>query len=143
VKVDELPIEPWQRDRVREVFASPFYGWLGLELETVGGGASRVRLSPRQELLSGHDLLDGSVLNAALEVPSFLALLCELREGEHAVTNDFFIQQLRPVSGGAEILLEGRLNRRGRTMAWTEAQASVDGKLCALARVTKTVLPGA
>ncbi len=141
VKLDDLSIEPWQRNRVREVFANPFYEWLGLRLESVGGGVSQVRFNPREELISRHNMLDGSVLNAVLEVPSFLALLCELRDGENAVTNDIFVQQLRPVSGGSEILLEGRLNRRGRTMAWTEAQASVDGKVCALARITKTILP--
>ena len=140
VKLDELPIQPWQRDRVREVFQSPFYGWLGLGLENLGGGASRVRFLPREELLVSGNTLDGSVLNAVLEVPSFLALLCELQEGEVAVTNDIFVQQLRPVSGGTEVMLEGRLIRRGRRMAWTEAQACVDGKVCALARITKTLL---
>ena len=140
MKLDELPIEPWQRDRVHEVFQSPIYGWLGLRLESVGGGSSRVHFRPREELLVSGNTLDGSVLNAVLEVPSFLALLCELHEDEVAVTNDIFIQQLRPVSAGAEVVLEGRLIRRGRTMAWTEAQASVDGKLCALARITKTLL---
>jgi uncharacterized protein (TIGR00369 family) len=140
VNLDDLPIEPWQRDRVREVFDSPFYAWLGLELESVGGGASCVRFRPRQDLISGQNMLDGSALNAVLEVPSFLALLCELREGEYAVTNDIFIQQVRPVTGGVDVMLEGRLNRRGRTMAWTEAHAAVDGKVCARARITKTVL---
>jgi acyl-coenzyme A thioesterase PaaI-like protein len=140
VNLDELPIEPWQRDRVREVFQSPFYEWLGLKLETVGGGTSQVRFLPREELLVAGKTLDGSVMNAVLEVPSFLALLCELQDGEIAITNDIFVQQLRAVSGGSEILLEGRLIRRGRTMAWTEAQASVDGKICALARITKTLL---
>ncbi len=99
MKLDELPIEPWQRSRVREVFQSPFYGWLGLALENVGGGASRVRFLPREELLVSGNTLDGSVLNAVLEVPSFLALLCELHEDEVAVTNDIFIQQLRDIVG--------------------------------------------
>ena len=95
---------------------------------------------PALERLVSGNTLDGSVLNAVLEVPSFLALLCELQEGEVAVTNDIFVQQLRPVSGGTEVMLEGRLIRRGRRMAWTEAQACVDGKVCALARITKTLL---
>lgn len=143
MSLEEFPIERWQRERIREIFRSPYYAWLGVAPEHVGGGASRVIFQPREELITERGTLDGSVINSVLELPSFLALLCQLQPGEHAVTNDIFIQQLRPVPGGARVLLEGRLNRRGRTMAWTEASASVQGKTCALARITKTLLSAA
>jgi acyl-coenzyme A thioesterase PaaI-like protein len=75
-------------------------------------------------------------------VPSFLALLTELREGETPVTNDIFVQHLRGVPADAEIILEGRLVKRGRSMAWTEARALADGRITTLARITKTILAG-
>ena len=67
------------------------------------------------------------------------ALLSELKDGELPVTNDLFVQHLRAVPGDAEVLLAGRLLRRGRSMAWTEASASVDGRVTTLARITKTL----
>jgi acyl-coenzyme A thioesterase PaaI-like protein len=140
VNIEEFPLDPWRRERIRGIFESPYYRWLGLVPDYVGGGESRVLFRPRRELITPNNTLDGSVINSVLELPSFLALLCELREGELPVTNDIFVQQLRPVPGDAEVVLEGRLNRRGRTMAWTEARASVDGKPTALARITKTLL---
>ena len=72
-----------------------------------------------------------------------LALCLELRErfSLAAVTNDIFIQQLRAVPGDAEVTLRGRLLRRSRSMAWTEAEARVEDRLCATARITKSVVP--
>ena len=92
-------------------------------------------------MLAPWGTLNGSLLNALLELPSFLALLPKLSAEEGAVTNDIFIQQLRGVPGDAEVTLRGRLLRRSRTMAWTEAEARVEGRLCAAARITKTVVP--
>ena len=43
--------------------------------------------------------------------------------------------------GSFQILVEGRLVKRGRSMAWTEARALADGKVTTLARITKTILP--
>lgn len=135
-----VALTPYQQDFLADILASEFYQWCGTEVLSVGGHESKVRFRPRSEMLAPWGTLNGSLLNALLELPSFLALLPELSDEEGAVTNDIFIQQLRAVPGDAEVVLYGRLLRRGRQMAWTEAEARVEDKLCATARITKTLI---
>jgi uncharacterized protein (TIGR00369 family) len=136
-------LEDWQHDFLREqVLDADYYRWLGVEVLGVGGGMSRLRFRPRREMLTPWGTLNGSVMNGLLELPSFVALLPELERGELPVTSDIFIQHLRGLPGDAEYALEGRVLRRGRAMAWTEAQALVAGKACSLARITKSLVEG-
>jgi acyl-coenzyme A thioesterase PaaI-like protein len=66
-------------------------------------------------------------------------LLTELEPGCLPVTNDFFLQHVRPLPGDVEYELIGTLLRKGKTMAWAESTALVDGKAVTYARVTKTL----
>ena len=129
----------WQQTRVETVLGN--YAWAGVELRAIGDGEATLHLPCRPEFDVGG-VFNGGVLSGMLELPSFMALLGSLEEGETPVTNDLFVQHLRPVPVDAEILLEGRLIKRGRSMAWTEARALADGKLTTQARITKTILPG-
>jgi acyl-coenzyme A thioesterase PaaI-like protein len=90
-------------------------------------------------MLTPWGTLNGGVLNSLVEVSAFLALLTELGPNELPVTNDIFLQHVRPLPGDAEYELTGRLLRKGRTMAWLEATAWVGGKECSFARLTKTL----
>ena len=116
------------------------YGlWSGVQLVKAEPGLSRLAFQPRPEMLTPWGTLNGSVINGLLELPAWVALLTALEPDEFAVTNDFFLQHVRPLPGEATYEMEGRLLRRGKTMAWVEATAFADGKPCSLARITKTL----
>jgi acyl-coenzyme A thioesterase PaaI-like protein len=133
----------WQRDFLREqVLDADYYRWLGVEVLGVDAGVSQLRFRPRREMLTPWGTLNGSVMNGLLELPSFVALLPELERGELPVTSDIFVQHLRGLPGDVEYALEGRVLRRGKAMAWTEAQALVGGRPHSLARITKTLIAG-
>jgi uncharacterized protein (TIGR00369 family) len=117
-----------------------YFGWAGMRLDQVSPGRAVASFRPRAEMLTPWGTLNGGVINGLLEMPSFVALLTELRPGELAVTNDLFLQHLRPLPGDAEYVLEGKLLRRGKSMAWTEVSVGVGGKIVTLARITKTVV---
>ena len=134
-------LSAWRREFLENAVAGEYYAWAGVKLVEARPGAARLSFRPRPEMLAPGGTLNGSFLNGLLELPSFAALIWELEEGEYAVTNDLFLQHLRPLPGDVEYVLEGRLLRRGRSMAWTEASASVGGKPTTLARITKTVMP--
>ena len=133
--LEDLPT--WQQERVRTVLGN--YAWVGIELRSIGDGQAAVRV-PCPPELAVDGFFNGGVLSGLLEVPSFLALLTRLEEGELPVTNDLFVQHLRGVPAEAELVLEGRLVERSRRMAWTEARALADGRLTTQARITKTLL---
>jgi acyl-coenzyme A thioesterase PaaI-like protein len=133
----------WQRDFLREqVLEAEYYRWLGVEVLGVERGSARIGFRPRREMLTPWGTLNGSVMNGLLELPSFVALLPELERGELPVTADIFVQHVRGLPGDADYVLEGRLLRRGKGMAWTEAQALVAGRPHSLARITKNLVPG-
>jgi uncharacterized protein (TIGR00369 family) len=142
IDLAELPLTDWQRESLRGALEDPYYRWAGIELEDVRAGASRLRFRPRDEMRTPHDTLNGGVINSLVELPSWVALLTALEPGEFPVTNDVFLQHVRPLPGRALYALEGRLLRRGRTMAWTEVTVSVEGRPHTLVRITKTLLSG-
>jgi len=119
---------------------SGFNLWAGVEVLEVRSGYARLTFKPRAEMLTPWATLNGGILNALVEVPPFVALLTELQAGELPVTNDIFIQHLRPLPGDAEYVMTGSLLRRGKSMAWTETTVSVQGKAVTLARITKTLI---
>lgn len=119
---------------------SGYSQWCGARLAEVRQGYARMTFRPRAETLTPWGTLNGSVMNSLVELPSFVALVTELADGELPVTSDIFIQHVRPMPGDVEYVLEGRLLRRGRTMAWTDVTASVDGKAVTLARITKSIV---
>ncbi len=135
-------LEPWQRDFLEIVLDGEYYVWAGVELLEIAAGRARLRLQPSPVMLTPWGSVNGGVVNGLLELPSFLSLLPSLEEKETAVTSDIFIQNMKPIPGDAELVLEGKLLRRGRTMAWCEAAAIVDGTPRTLARITKTILTG-
>ena len=118
-----------------------YSAWAGLRLDSLSDGAATISFSPRAEMLSPWGTLNGGVLNGLVEMPSFVALLTMLEPGELPVTNDIFLQHIRPLPAG-EYVMEGRVVRRGRTMGWTEVDVRCEGKPVTLARITKTILAG-
>ena len=138
---DETPfaLTPAQQAFYEQTFDSGYNRWAGLKLLELKPGFARIGFVPRAEMLTPWGTLNGGVLNSLVEVSAFLALLTELQPNQLPVTNDIFLQHVRPLPGDAEYELTGRLLRKGRTMAWLESTAWVEGKECTFARLTKTL----
>jgi acyl-coenzyme A thioesterase PaaI-like protein len=131
---------PFQQEYLQNALGTGYGLWCGLKLLEVRAGFARLCFTPRAEMLTPWNTLSGSVLNGVLEMPAFVALLTELEPGLLPVTNDFFLQHVRPLPGAVEYELVGTLLRKGKTMAWAEATALVDGKAVSYARITKSLV---
>ncbi|WP_157216439.1 PaaI family thioesterase [Flavisphingomonas formosensis] len=117
------------------------YGlWAGVELVEMGDGVGRVAFTPRVEMLTPWGTLNGGVLSSLVEIPAFVALLSTIESGELPVTNDIFIQHMRPLPGDTRYELTGTLIRRSRTMAWLEVAARTRGESVSLVRITKSII---
>jgi acyl-coenzyme A thioesterase PaaI-like protein len=140
-QIDETPfaLTAAQQAFFETAFYSGYNQWAGLKLLELKPGFARIGFTPRTEMLTPWSTLNGGVLNSLVEVPAFLALLTALEPTELPVTNDIFLQHVRPLPGDAEYELTGRLLRKGRTMVWLESTAWVGGKECTFARLTKTL----
>lgn len=135
-----MDLAPWQQAFVDSVFDSTYYQWTGCELLELEPERAVVRVRPPPGILTPWGGVNGAVIGSLLELPAALAVVPGLEEGQTPVTNDLFVQHMKGISGTAEILFEGRVLRRGRTMAWCESAARVDGRAHSIARVTKTIL---
>ena len=132
-------LTPSQQAFYEQTFNNGYNQWARLTLRHIDPGFARIAFLPRPEMLTPWGTLNGGVLNSLVEVSAFYALLPSLEPDELPVTNDIFLQHVRPLPGDAEYELTGRLLRRGKTMAWLESAAWVGGKECTLARLTKTL----
>lgn len=129
------------QQRMLDIALRTGYGlWAGVELIEIGDGVGRIGFAIRDEMRTPWGSLNGGVVTSLVEIPSFVALLGGLAENELPVTNDIFVQHMRPLPGDARYELAGRLIRRGRTMAWTDVVVSVDGAAVSMARITKTLV---
>jgi uncharacterized protein (TIGR00369 family) len=127
--------------RIDAIVEVPLNRHLGLVFdEHADGGA--VGHFDAAEPHSAFGGLHGGVFYALLDAICMLALLPALSESEHAVTHDLHVSMMRPVAPGTRCVLEGRLIRKGRTLAFLEGVARADGQVIASARVTKSILAG-
>jgi len=117
------------------------YGqWAGVEVIEIAAGIARIGFTPRVEMLTPWGAMNGGVISSLVEIPSFLALISALHEGEAPVTNDMFIQHLRPLPGDVRYEIIGSVIRKGKTMAWTDAVVRANEETVSVARITKTIL---
>jgi acyl-coenzyme A thioesterase PaaI-like protein len=137
---DAFALSEVQRALFETTFNTGFTRWCGVRLVEFRPGFARLTLKPRVEMLTPWGTLNGSVVNSLVEISAFYALLTELGPNELPVTNDIFLQHVRPLPGDADYELTGQVLRKGKSMAWLEATAFVGGKPCSFARLTKTLL---
>lgn len=125
-----------------------FHRWAGLRLLALAPGRAELGFTAAEPLLvpnsniKGADYVHGGILNALLEPAALFAMLGHMQETEKAVTVDIHVQHMRPVEKGATVLLVGRLKRRGKSLAFCEAEAIVDGTVCTAAQITKSIHAG-
>ena len=129
-----------QRRMLATALSTGYGLWAGVELVEMGDGIGRIAFTPRAEMLPPWGTLNGGVLSSLVEIPAFVALLSTIESGELPVTNDIFIQHMRPLPGDTRYELAGTLMRRSRTMAWLDVVAKARGESVSLVRITKSIV---
>jgi uncharacterized protein (TIGR00369 family) len=138
-----MPDDPLSavRERTR---ANLFWRHLGIEVEDARPGWVRLRLAVRDELRNAADApLHGGVYSALVDtaVGGALSTLHEAAAGGVGQTTlDLNVSFLASVSEGA-VFAEGRILRKGRTVAFGEATVTDSGgRLLAVGRATYMIL---
>lgn len=129
------------RERTR---SNNFWAMLGIEALAAGEGWVRLRLSLRNDLLNADGApLHGGVIAALIDA-AVGGALATLHEGAAGGTGqaslDANVSYIGAVREGAAIV-EGRILRRGATIAFGEAEVRDEaGNLAAKGRVTYMIL---
>jgi uncharacterized protein (TIGR00369 family) len=132
--------------RVRErARTNLFWRHLGIEVDEAGSGWVRLRVPVRDELRNAAGApLHGGVYSALVDtaVGGALSTLHEAALGGVGQTTlDLNVTFLAGATGG-DVLAEGRILKRGRSIAFGEARITDgSGRLLAVGRATYMILP--
>jgi uncharacterized protein (TIGR00369 family) len=127
-------------ERVRGVLDVALHRFVGVELLDPAHPENGIAFEVGDASVNNVDLLHGGIVTALLDVASYLALLPLLGPDEGAVTHDSSASLMKAVTRGARVQVTGRVVRRGRSLAFVHAEATVDGTVVATGQVTKSVL---
>jgi uncharacterized protein (TIGR00369 family) len=125
---------------VRGVLAVPLHQHLGVHLLDDAEPAAGLRLTVGPAAVNNTGVLHGGVLPMLLDVACYLAVLPQLGDGENAVTHATTATLIRPVERDAVVEVRGRVLRRGRSLVFCSAEATVEGRIVAAGQVTKSVV---
>jgi uncharacterized protein (TIGR00369 family) len=135
-----VPSDSMFDSRVSAVLGIPLHRFLGMQLRDAADPAAGIWFPVSAPTLNPGGLLHAGVIYTLMDVACFLALIASLGDDEHAVTHDLTVSLLRPVSPDKRVDLTGTVLRRGRSVAFMRAEATVDGQVVAAAQVTKSVV---
>ncbi|MBV9510212.1 MAG: PaaI family thioesterase [Caulobacteraceae bacterium] len=121
------------------VMASGPHRVFGLAIDRWEAGESHLFFHAEETAFDPRGEVHGGVLSLLLEPAAMVALAPMLPADHYAVTVAIQVQFLRPVRPRARVELVGKVRKAGRTMAFCEAQAFDDGRLCVSAAITKSV----
>lgn len=126
--------------RVVSVLDIAFHRFLGLVLLDESDPRAGITFNVGDAAVNNGDVLHGGIVTALLDVACYLAILPDLPEGVNAVTHDLTASLMRPVTWGSDVCVRGALLRRGRSVAFLRAEATVGDVLVASGQVTKTLV---
>ncbi len=128
-----------------EVLAHPLHRACELELLHAGEGTSELRFQVNDFTANPLGALHGGILYALMDVTCFFAAVPLLKDNQAPVTIETHNSVFRAAQKGETVVLRGRADRIGRTLAAMRAEAyavNADGeeRLIATGSVTKSIL---
>jgi uncharacterized protein (TIGR00369 family) len=131
MKVTIEPLDPELEASIRQkLAANPFIKFVGIQVPQLGKGYARFLLPFKPELANSIGLLQGGVLAALGDETVAFALYSLVKEGETINTVEMKINFLAAVKEG-EVIAEGRIAKRGRTISLGEFEVRQADRLVA------------
>ncbi len=124
------------KERVND---SPYYRHLGMELIRFTEDGCIMNMKINEEHSNIYGIAHGGAIASLADSTCGLSLVTALREGEHTVTQNLFINYLKAVPRG-NLTTKGRIIHRGKTSAVLEAEVfNESGELVAHAQTTHAI----
>lgn len=126
--------------RLAAVIAHPYHQYLGLSAFESDDGSGSLRLTVTDNLVNPAGVLHGGVVYSVLDVVAYTALSSVLADDQEAATHDIHVSVMRPAKAGDVLEFTAQVEKLGRSLAFIQSSASVNGKTVASARITKSIL---
>lgn len=132
------------RAAAQDILSANFAAWvldLGLSVESVADGAAVLRMPFSERLVRVGGTVCGQALMSAADTAMVIALSGSMGGFKPVTTVSQNVSFMRPVSG-QDVLIEARVIRLGKTMAFGEMtlKGANDGKVAAHATTTYAIL---
>lgn len=118
----------------------PLHRALGLQDIDAGKGRASFEVLIGADMVNVAGMFHGGIVYLLADLACFAAVLSELKDDELAVTHDLHVSMLRAAKLGQRARFEARVLKRGRALAFMEAQVYCGDDLLARATVTKSIL---
>lgn len=118
----------------------PLHRAMGVERIDSANGQARIEVTVGDGTINAAGMFHGGVLYTVCDMACYAALLGELADGENAATHDIHVSVMRAARVGDRIQFVGKVIRRGRNIAFMEAEARCGDEILARAAVTKSIL---
>lgn len=126
--------------RLQNVLSHPLHQFLGVADIHSADGQGEIRITVTDELVNPAGVFHGGVVYVLSDVCAYAGLLSLLNDNEEAVTHDLHVSILRPAMRGDEVVFRSEVVKRGRQLCFIDVTASVNDKIIATVRVTKSVI---
>ena len=126
--------------RLQTVLSHPLHQFLGVADIHSNDGHGEIRITVTDQLINPAGLFHGGVVYVLSDVCAYAGLLSLLSDNEEAVTHDLHVSVLRPAMLGDEVVFRSEVVKRGRQLCFLNVTATVDDKIIATARVTKSII---
>jgi len=124
-------------DKIRQL---PLHRFMGLETLTAADGSAQLQVTVEDNAINPAGMLHGGVVYTLSDVCAYAAVLSLLPAEQEAVTHDLHIAVLRPGQRHDRLQFSAKVIKRGRQLAFVNVEATIDDKLIALVRVTKSII---
>jgi len=135
-----MTLQQWQRDLLTAVETHPLHRMMGVEKIESGDGRSTIAFTVGEMSVNARGAFHGGVAYTICDMACYSALLGVLNEGENAATHDIHVSLMRAATLGDRVVTTGKVIKRGRSVAFMEAEMHCNDELIARATVTKSIL---
>ena len=135
-----MTLQAWQQEILTSVETHPLHRMMGVEKIESGNGLATIAFTVSEMSVNARGAFHGGVAYTICDMACYSALLSVLVEGENAATHDIHVSLIRAAMRGDRIVTTGKVIKRGRSVAFMEAEMHCNGELIARATVTKSIL---
>jgi uncharacterized protein (TIGR00369 family) len=125
---------------LQAIESHPLHRFMGVEKIHAGNDASSIEIVVSDNTVNARGAFHGGVAYTLCDMACYTALLSQLADGENAATHDIHVSLLRAAQRGDHVVVTGKVIKRGRSIAFMEAEIHCKGELLARATVTKSIL---
>ncbi|MDX1635905.1 MAG: PaaI family thioesterase [Marinobacter sp.] len=126
--------------RLDKVINHPLHQHLGITSIRSEAGEGRFAIAVSERVINPAGMLHGGVVYLLSDVCAYAGLLSLLDAGTEAVTHDIQVSVMAPARLGDTVAFESRVVKLGKRLCFLEVVATVEGRVLATSKVTKSIL---